>query len=133
MAGKGSGFWALVTALLIFSSLAGGCRQERTPQAKQARLIAAESMQLKGRLADLEARMDQRQTRYASDMRQLKGQLAASRKLNESLRKDLQNGIAERVNSVTVAVMGENATLRREIQQLRAEIEKLEARLSEAP
>lgn len=133
MAGRGSRFWALVTALLVLSALAGGCRQERTPEAKQARLIAAESMQLKGQLADLEGQIDHLQAQYASDMRQLKGQLAASRKLNESLRKDLENGIAERVNSVTAAVMDENATLRRQIQQLHAEIEKLQAQLSQRP
>lgn len=119
MAGKGTRFLVLITGLLIVLLPAGGCRREKTPDAKQARLIAAESMQLKARLADLENQIGQLKARHADDLEQREDRLAACRRRVEALEKDLQQGIAERVNSVTAAVMNDNARLRREIEQLR--------------
>jgi archaellum component FlaC len=133
MAGRGSRYLVLVTGLLIVLLPAGGCRREKTPEAKQARLIAAESMQLKDRLADLENQIGKLRARHADDLKQREDRLAACRKRVETLEKDLQKGIAERVNSVTAAVMDENARLRQEIAQLRVEIERLAAQSSESP
>jgi len=133
MAGRRSRFLILVVGLLIVLPPAGGCRRQKTPDTKQARLIAAESMQLKKRLADLEDQIGTLKARHADDLEQREDQLAASRKRIDALEKDLQQGIAERVKSVTAAVMDENTRLRREITRLRAEIAKLNAQPSPAP
>lgn len=135
---RGQTAWAaglsilLVVGLLMVSLPAGGCRHEKTPGAKQARLIAAENIQLKKHLADREAELARAETQHAQDVEQCEERLAACQERTENLQKDLQKGIAERVNSVTAAVVDENARLRQEIQKLRAEIDNLEARLSQA-
>ena len=119
MAGRRGRCPEQVIGLLIVLLLAGGCRHEKTPDTKQARLIAAESMQLKKQLADLQGQIGKLKARHAGDIKQREDRLAACRKRVETLEKDLQKGIAERVNSVTAAVMDENARLRREIEQLK--------------
>ncbi|UCD50429.1 MAG: hypothetical protein JSW27_23255 [Phycisphaerales bacterium] len=133
MAGRGVRSLVLIAGLLMVSLPAGGCRREQTPDTKQARLIAAESMQLKKRLADLEDEIARLKAQHAQDLKQREDQLAACRRRVEALEKDLQKGIAERVNSVTATVMDENARLRQEIERLRAEIEPLNARPSRVP
>jgi len=122
MAGKGVRSLVLIAGLLMVSLPAGGCRREQTPDTKQARLIAAESMQLKQRLASLEDEIDTLRAQHAQDLAQRADQLAACQQRVEALERDLQKGIAERVNSVTAAVMAENARLRREIEELKKQL-----------
>ena len=115
MTGEDSRHERPAAILLIVLLFVVGCRQDKTPQAKQARLIAVENMQLKERLADIEAR-------HANEFGRCQEELAVCRRRIETLERDLQKGIAARVNSVTMAVMNENARLRQEIEQLRAEV-----------
>ncbi len=110
------------------SACVSGCRQEATPEARQARLIAAESIQLKERLAERDAEMERLQAHYAREIERRQQQLEACRKRIEALEKDLHSGIAQRVDSVMAPVMAENARLRKEIETLRAEIERLKSR-----
>jgi TolA-binding protein len=104
-----------------------GCRQEAAPEARQARLIAAESIQLREQLAERDAEMEKLKSRHAHEIERKQQQLAACQKRVESLEKDLQSGIAQRVNSVMATVMAENARLRNELGTLRAEIERLKS------
>lgn len=122
MAGKGVRLLVLIAGLLMVSLSTGGCCREQTPDAKQARLIAAESMQLKQRLADLEDEIARLKAQHAQDLKRRADQLAACQERVEALENDLQKGIAERVNSVTATVMAENARLRREIERLRKQL-----------
>ncbi len=122
MAGKGNRYLGLVASLLAVTILAGGCHQEAAPGTKQARLIAAENMQLQKSLASHEAELDKLRAQHARVLKQKEDQLAACRKRITTLQSDLQGGIAERVNSVTAAVMDENARLRREVETLKARL-----------
>jgi len=133
MANRGNKCFGLVAGLLVISILAGGCHRESTPGTKQARLIAAENIQLKRRLVSRDGEVDKLKTQHAKDLRQREAQLAACRKRIQTLESDLQKGIAERVSSVTTAVVDENAKLRREVERLRAEIEKLKAKTVKEP
>jgi len=114
---------AVVVGLLL--GFGSGCGQETTPEAKQARLIAAESVQLRKQLADCETEKEHIKARYADEIGQREVQLAACQNRIEALEKDFQDGIARQVGSVMAAVMSENARLRREIETLRAEIESV--------
>ncbi len=122
MAGKDKKRFGLVAGLLAIAILAGGCHHETAPGTKQARLIAAENLQLKKSLTSHEAELDKLRTQHARDLKQKEDQLAACRARIVTLQSDLQGGIAERVNSVTAAVMDENARLRREVETLRARL-----------
>jgi DNA anti-recombination protein RmuC len=115
-------------ALLILVLLAG-CRQpqELTPGEKQARLIAAENIDLKERLAGQQVRIETLRQQHAQELRQRDQELARCKARNDQLQKDIEEGIAQRVNEVTAAVVDENAKLRRQIEELRAQIEDLKA------
>ncbi len=116
---------AVAVAVGLLVGLGSGCRQETTPEAKQARLIAAESMQLRKQLADRDGEIRQLQAGHAKEIERRQKQLDACQERIEALQKDLDKGIAVRVESVMAAVMDENARLRKEIETLRAEIATL--------
>ena len=122
MTSMGNRCFGLAAGLLFISLLAGGCHREATPETKQARLIAAENMQLQKSLTDRDTEMDRLRTEHARALKQKEDELTACRARIENLERDLQKGIAERVNSVTAAVMAENARLRQEIEQLKAQL-----------
>lgn len=117
---------AAVTSFVVAAMLAG-CQQPQTPNEKQARLLAAENIQLKERLVSQQARAETVQKQQARKLQQQEQELAACRTRTEQLQKDLKKGIAERVGDVTTKVVDENARLRKEIQRLQAEIKKLKA------
>lgn len=122
---------AVVVGLLL--GFGSGCGQQTTPEAKQARLIAAESVQLRKQLADCDRERERLEARTAEEVEQREGQLAACQKRIETLERDFQDGIARQVGSVMAAVMDENARLRREIETLRAEIEAIKGRQPDSP
>jgi len=123
--------WVFPAASVIFvAALTAGCQREQAPNEKQARLLAAQNVELKGRIAAQEAQIKTLRQEHAEKI-QAQGELLAQYKnQNETLRKDLRDGIAARVEDVTAAVMNENAKLRREIEQLRAEVEKLKEQIA---
>ncbi|MHC4517937.1 MAG: hypothetical protein ACYTAS_05065, partial [Planctomycetota bacterium] len=69
---------------------------------------------------------------HIEDVKKLEDELTACRNRNEHLQKDLQEGIAERADSVTATVMAENARLRDEIKRLKEQT-TLKARPLENP
>jgi DNA anti-recombination protein RmuC len=133
MADKGDRYWDRIVGLLVVLLLAGGCHHETTPETKQSRLIAAESMQLKKQLADCHTRIETLNARHADALERCEDELDACQKRIEVLQEDLRQGVAERVNSVTTTVLDENAGLRQEIQRLQAELDKLKSRLLPLP
>ena len=133
MTGRGCRCLDLIVCLLVIGLLTGGCHRQATPDAKQARLIAAESMQLKQQLADCNAQIDELKAKHAKGIEKRDRQLDACRARIEVLEADIRQGVAERVNSVTATVVDENAGLRREVRRLRAEIEKLKSESSPTP
>ena len=112
----------LVAALLIVSGamLLVGCQQ---PNEKQARLLAAQNADLQQQLTARQAEIQTIRQKHAEELRQRGKELAACRATIETLQKDVQKGIAERVSGITTALVDENAKLRREVEQLKAQIE----------
>ncbi len=117
---------AAITLFIVAATLAG-CQQPQTPNEKQARLLAAENIQLKERLANQQSRMETLQKQQTQKLQRQEQELSKCRARSEQLQKDLETGIAERVKDVTTKVMDENARLRKEIETLQAEIKKLKA------
>jgi len=115
-----------VTSFLVAAALAG-CQQP-TPSEKQARLLAAENIDLKQRLADQQEQIAALQHKHSEELQKRDQEAARCQARIEAMQKDLQKGIAERVGDVTTKVMDENAQLRKQVEQLQAEIEKLKAR-----
>ncbi len=114
----------VLVGLLVW---AAGCQENQSPDVRQARLLAAENIQLKKELNRCQARLEALKAEYDRQLERKETQLAATRKLSEDLQDDLRQGIAERVKAVTTRVMDENARLRQEIEALRIEIAELKA------
>jgi chromosome segregation ATPase len=122
-----SGRVVAAVMLAIVAAALAGCQQPQTPNEKQARLLAAENIQLKQKLAGQQTKMEGLQKQQAQRIQQQEQELAKCRARAEQLQKDLEEGIAERVGDVTMKVMDENARLRRQIESLQAQLKKLKA------
>jgi hypothetical protein len=121
---KTSGILAVTTALVCFA----GCQQpQEAPTQPQVRLLAAENADLKRQLAARQAEIEALQQKHATELRQRDQELIRCKVRLDALQQDLQKGIDERIKSVTAAVLEENAKLRRQVEELKARIEKLNA------
>jgi hypothetical protein len=122
-------WYGVVASLVLLVLLPAGCQRERTASQKQARLLAAHNVELKQKVAAQEAQIEAMRREHTEKLKQQDKLLSHYRARNEALQKDLQKGIAQRVDDVTSAVMNDNARLRQEIEQLKAEIEKLKEKI----
>ena len=128
-----NGILGIVTAVVITGFLAG-CQQQQqatgeapkeAPNERQARLLAVQSADLQKQLAAREADLTALQQKYAQDIQQRDEELAKCKAQIEALQKDVDKGIAERVSGVTATLMEENGKLRKEIEQLKAQVDEL--------
>ena len=104
---------------IVVIMLIAGCDEEQNLSStksavKKHQLIAAENTRLK---KDLE--------RCNKEIKQQQELLAKCQQQKEALKKQLQENIQERVDSILAAVMEDNAKLRKEIKDLKAQREKL--------
>lgn len=119
-----------IMAIVVVAIFVAGCQQQqatKAPNEKQARLLAAQTADLQEQLAARQAEIATLREKHAQDLRQRDEELATCKARIESLQKEIDKGIAERVSGVTAAIMEENARLRQEVERLKAEIEKRNA------
>jgi uncharacterized protein HemX len=120
MRGRISGLWLAAVALAAGVTLVTGCQRQMTPNERQARLLVVQNTELRQQLQARQAEIEALRQKHAQELARCKTHI-------EALQKDLEKNVGERVRSVTTAVMDENARLRKEIGQLKAEIERLKA------
>jgi len=121
-----SGRCACVSVVFVLA-LAAGCQQEQAGSEKQARLLAARNVELEERVAEQRSEMEALRKEFAAERKRYEELLAQYESRNQALQKDVEQGIAERVKSVTATVMDENARLRQQIEALKAGNERLKA------
>jgi DNA anti-recombination protein RmuC len=117
----------VVTALVVVAFIIGCQQPQEAPSQQQARLLAAQDADLQKQLAARQAEIETLQQKHAKELRQRDLELLQCKARIDALQRDLEQGINERVKSVTATVMDENAKLRQEVEQLQAQIEKLKA------
>jgi len=117
-----------ILAVVIAAIFIAGCQQPQqtadAPNEKQARLLAAQNADLQKQLAARQAEIATLREKHSQDLRQRDEELARCKARIETLQKEIDRGIAERVSGVTAAVMEENARLRQEVERLKAELRK---------
>lgn len=115
---------AAITTAVVVAAMASGCRQQeaQTPNERQARLLAAQSADLQRQLAGCQAENKSLREKHAQDLRRRDEELARCKAHIEALQEDIEKGIAERVAGVTTKLMHENARLRQEVGQLKAQL-----------
>ena len=122
MRNRAYGFLAATVAMMFFA----GCQQQQeAPNSQPARLLAAENADLQKQLAARQAEIEALQQKHTQELRQRDQELIRCKVRIDALQQDLQRGIDERVKSVTAAVVDENAKLRQQVEELKAQIEKL--------
>jgi len=116
-------------AALVAAIVFAGCQQPQpeAPNQQQARLLAAQNVDLQKQLEQQRAEIKVLQEKYVRELRQRDQELIRCQVRIEGLQQDLKKGIEERVRSLTAPVLDENTKLRQEVVDLKAQIEKLKA------
>jgi hypothetical protein len=110
----------LFLVVLLFCGqllITSGCSQPATPNDKEARLIAAENIELKKQIAQLE-----------KDIQKQKLSLDRSEKELQDCRELSRKNVREQVKDVLDNVIDENSKLRQQIKELQAEIQTLKSK-----
>ena len=114
-----------VLAAVLF--LAGCQQQQEAAKPQSARLLAAQNADLQKQVANLKAEIVTLGQKHAQELRQRDQELIRCKVRIDSLQQEMRKGIDERIKSVTAPVIDENAKLRQEVADLKAQIEKLKA------
>jgi len=119
--------FGLAAGLAFGLAMITGCqaRNEPAPNQRQARLLAAQNVDLQQRMRDVQAELESLRQQCAEKLQQKNKELAGCEARNELLKKDLETGITERVAGVTDTVIQENVRLRKENNSRKTEIERL--------
>lgn len=119
------GILAAVVAVMFFA----GCQQSQPvgSNQQQARLLAAQNADLQKQLERQQAEMKVLQDKHTKELRQRDQELIRCKVRIDSLQQEVKKGVQERVKSITTPLLDENAKLRQQIVELKAQIEKLQA------
>ena len=123
---KGLASEALVVGFIALVVLGAGCQQGEVPGEQKSRLIAAENIQLKKDIARRDQEIEALKVQHDKEMAKQQEQLTKCLERKEALEKRLQQNIKEQVDSVLAVVVDENAKLREEIRELKAQIKQLQ-------
>ncbi len=115
---------AFLFVISVVVVLSAGCQKELAGE-KKGRIIAAENIQLKKDLNQRDQKIEILTKEHEKEVKLLKEQLSKCLEQKEALEKQLQQKVKEQVDKVLAMVMEENAKLREEIKDLKAQIEKL--------
>ncbi len=113
----------VILVLCIIVLMTTGCTQTQTLSVKQSRLVAAENMELKKQIEQLNAEIE---TLKASQQKELEEQeelLAAAQKEIETWKEKSRQNVRDQVQNVLDTVIQENNELRKEIEQLNSLLE----------
>ncbi len=119
----------VLTAIIAVVFFAG-CQQpqkQAAPNQQQARLLAAQDADLQKQLEQHQAEIKLLQEKHTKELRQRDQELIRCKVRIDALQQDVKKGVEERVKSITTPILDENAKLRQQIVELKAQIEKLKA------
>ena len=114
-----------IVAVVFFT----GCQQpqQEAPNQQQARLLAAQNADLQKQLELRQAEIKVLQEKHTRELRQRDQELIRCKVRIDALQQEAKKGMQDRVRTLTAPVLDENARLRQEVAELKAQIEKLKA------
>ncbi len=119
------GLVAAFAAAMFFA----GCQQPQpeTPNQQQARLLATQNADLQKQLERTRAEIKVLEEKHTKELRQRDQELIRCKVRIDALQQEVKKGVQDRVRTLTAPVLDENARLRQEVVDLKAQIEKLKA------
>ncbi len=118
--------YLFVVAIAANLSLIAGCtQQQEAPSVRRSRAIAAENIELKKEIEQLNRQIEELRAQHLKESEKLKSQLQECIEEKDTWKTKAQRDIRDQVNSVLDSVVDDNARLRQENENLKKQIEKL--------
>lgn len=114
-----------LTVCAVVIMLIAGCGQKEPPDMKKSRLIAVENMRLKKELELRNKEIERLQELRNKESKKQEKLLAESVKEKENWKQKALQNVKKQMEGVFDTVIEQNAKLRRENEELKAQIEKL--------
>jgi predicted RNase H-like nuclease (RuvC/YqgF family) len=108
-----------------------GCGETQTPSGKQSRLIAAENMDMKKQIGQLEEQIEKLKEQQQKELEEQQKLLDEARKEIESWKQQSEETIRKQVQGVLDTVIQENSDLRKEIEKLNGWLEMQRTQITE--
>jgi len=118
--------FVLVVSFVVIMSITG-CEEQQLPSAKKSRLIVAENMQLKKELERRSEDIEGLKEQHDKEIQKQEELLAKCLEEKETWKEKSRQNIRNQVKGVLDTVMEQNAELREENEQLKAQIQQLTA------
>ncbi len=115
-----------VLAVCVVVISIAGCGQQELPSVKKSRLIAAENMRLTKELERRDKEIESIRELHNKEIKKQEELLAKCVREKDSWKQKAQQNVKNQVKGVFDAVMEQNANLREENENLKAQIEKLQ-------
>ena len=107
-----------------------GCNESQTQSVKQNRLIAAENMQLREELKQRDEVMEKLKDLNKKELEEKKTLLAAAQKEIETWKQRSKENIRDQVKDILDTLIQENIDLRKEIRELKEQLEAQRIQIS---
>ena len=107
-----------------------GCNESQTQSVKQNRLIAAENMQLREELKQRDEVMEKLKDLNKKELEEKKTLLAAAQKEIETWKQRSKENIRDQVKDILDILIQENIDLRKEIRELKEQLEAQRIQIS---
>jgi outer membrane murein-binding lipoprotein Lpp len=111
--------------------IVAGCSRPEPPSVRQSRLIAAENMELRKQIEQLNVQIETLKAQQARELEEQKKLLAAAKEEIEGWKEKSRQNVRVQVQNVLDTVIQENSELHKEIEQLNSVLETQRARISE--
>jgi len=113
------------TPYLFILLLIVGCAEQKSPDFKQTRAIAAENIELQKELDRQDARFANLKRQYDRELEKQRDLLEKCEEERDEWKTKARNNVREQVEGVLDSVMADNARLREENAKLKEQLEEL--------
>lgn len=117
---------------IIVIILSAGCEEGHLQDEQKARAIAAENMQLRSRIQQLDAEIKKQKKQFENKLKKQEELLAKCRDENAVLQQRLSEEYAERLDEFIETIAAEYVRVQQENEKLKQQIEQLKAELEGA-
>ena len=121
----------VIFILCISFLMITSCSETHTSSVRQSRLVAAENLELKKQIDQLNTEIETLKAEQQKELDEQKELLTAAQKEIETWKEKSRQNVRDQIQDVLDSVIQENQDLQKQIEQLKSALETQKARISE--
>jgi hypothetical protein len=124
-------YWYVISIVCVFQFMVSGCNAPQASSEKQSRLIAVENIKLLEEMKQRDVAIETLKAQHNKELDEQKKLLAKAQDEIEILKQKSQQNVRGQVQDVLDTVLQQNAELRKEIDNLKKQLETQQAQITQ--